>query len=204
MEFLQQIKHFIDPNTLISFGYWVLAFIVFAESGLFFGFFLPGDSLLMVAGIAAAAGTFKIGPLVLILFISAFLGDQVGYWSGSRFGRAIFKENSRFFNMKYVLESEKFFAKHGPKAIILARFVPVIRTFTPILAGVGKMHYKTFVLYNLIGAFLWGVGVTYVGYLMGSKIPNIEKYVHYIIFGVIALSIIPAYHHWHTARKGKK
>jgi membrane-associated protein len=204
MELLHTIKEAIDPHTLIQFGYLGLFLIVFAESGLFFGFFLPGDSLLLVAGVAAAAGTFDIRYLVPLIFIAAFLGDQVGYWMGYRFGRALFnREESWLFRKEHVKQSEEFFAKHGNKTIILGRFVPIVRTFAPILAGIGNMPYKTFVTYNFIGAVLWGIGVTLIGYLLGNSVPNIEKYLHYIVGVIILASFVPVIMHLRGEKKHK-
>jgi membrane-associated protein len=207
MEWLNQLKHIIDPSTLVNLGYVAIGAIIFAESGLLVGFLFPGDSLLILAGVAAAAGKLQILPLIILVFLAAFLGDQVGYWTGKKFGKAIFsRKNSRFFHPGYVTQSEDFFAKHGHKTIILARFVPIVRTFTPILAGVGSMHYKTFITYNFIGALLWGVGVTSLGYIVGKSIPAdiLEKYIYAFVGVIIVLSIIPAYKHIVAARQSKK
>jgi membrane-associated protein len=174
-----------------------LFLIVFAESGLLIGFFLPGDSLLFTAGLFASQGKFGLNlPVVLIgCFVAAVLGDQVGYLFGKRVGPSLFRRpNSRLFKQDYVLKADAFFERHGAKTIVLARFVPVVRTFAPILAGVGKMHYRTFVTYNLIGGFLWAVGITSLGALLGNSIgaDNIDKYLLPIIALIIVLSIIPA------------
>lgn len=195
MDILQTIKHWLNPETLISFGYVALFLIIFAESGLLIGFFFPGDSLLLLAGVAAAAGQFNLVILLIGVFIAAFLGDQVGYWTGKTFGRRYFnREESLVFNKKHVAQSEEFFKKHGHKTIILARFIPVIRTFTPIIAGIGAMPYSVFVTYNLIGAFLWGVGIALLGYFVGN-LPFIEQYLNYVIIVVIILSLIPVITH---------
>mgnify|MGYP000283040244 CR=1 FL=1 len=200
MEFIHQLKEFIDPHALITnFGYIGLFLIVFAESGLFFGFFLPGDSLLIVAGVLAAAGLLNIWLLVPLVFIAAILGDQVGYWMGNRFGRRLFKRSdSLLFKQEYIEKSEAFFAKHGNKTIILARFVPIVRTFAPILAGVGRMHYSTFFTFNVVGAVLWAIGVTVAGYLLGE---TIEPYIEYVVVGIIVLSVIPVILHLFGGRK---
>ncbi len=191
MDFINNIRHLIDPHTLVQTGYIGLSLIIFAESGLFFGFFLPGDSLLLVAGILASSGSFNLFTLCLLMFVAAFLGDQVGYWTGNKFGRQFFhRENNRFFKKKYVLDAEEFFEKHGNKTIVLARFIPIVRTFTPIVAGIANMPYKIFVTYNALGAFLWAVGLTIIGYLLGN-IPNIDKYLHILIAAVIIVSFIP-------------
>lgn len=183
----------LDPTALIvALGYVGLFAIVFAESGLLFGFFLPGDSLLFTAGLLAAADVLDIWVLIFIIPIAAVLGDTVGYWFGSWAGPRIFKrEDSFFFNKKHVGRAEKFYEKYGAKAIVLARFVPFIRTFVPILAGVGRMQYRTFVTYNIIGGLLWGVGVTLLGYFLGNFLPHAESYLLPIVLGIILISLIP-------------
>lgn len=196
MEFLIELKHAIDPKVLLEqFGYWGLFLIVFAESGLFFGFFLPGDSLLLIAGVLAATGLLNIWILIPLIFIAAILGDQVGYWTGHKFGRRLFnREDSWLFHKDHVKKSEAFFAQHGNKTIILARFVPIVRTFAPIVAGIANMHYSTFLTYNIIGAVIWGIGITVAGYLLGN-IPNIDKYLHIVIGVIILASLIPVISH---------
>lgn len=185
----------LDPTHLIaSFGMIGIFLIVFAESGLLIGFFLPGDSLLFTAGLLASQGKFGLSfPLLLIgCFVAAFAGDQVGYTFGKRVGPALFrKADSKLFKQEYVHRTELFFKKHGPKTIVLARFVPVVRTFAPIVAGVGRMHRKTFVIYNLVGALLWAVGVTSLGYVLGSTIPGIDRYLLPIIAVIIVASALP-------------
>ena len=194
---------FLDPrDLLVNFGTIGLFLIVFAESGLFFGFFLPGDSLLFTAGLFAAQGTLNL-PLILVgCFIAAVAGDQVGYVFGQRVGPALFKRpDSKLFKQEYVERARAFFEKHGPKTIVLARFVPILRTFAPILAGVGRMQYRTFVSYNLIGGFLWAVGVTLLGYWLGNLIPDIDAYLLPIIAVIIALSFIPIGLEWLKRRR---
>lgn len=195
------LKHIIDPKLLIEqFGYIGLFCAVFAESGLMVGFFLPGDSLLLIAGVLASQGVLHIGFLIPLIFVAAFAGDQVGYWTGNKYGRKLFKrEDSRFFRKQHLKDSEQFFARFGTKTVILARFVPIVRTFTPILAGVANMPYKTFMVYNLIGALLWGIGITLAGYLLGN-IPFIDKYIHYVVGVVIILSLIPVFFHLRGTR----
>ncbi len=190
------LKQVLDPRLLLEqFGYLGLFLIVFAESGLFFGFFFPGDSLLLIAGVLAATGYLDIRWLIPLVFIAAFLGDQVGYWSGSRFGRKLFdRTDSWLFKREYVQRSEEFFAQHGPQTVILGRFIPIVRTFTPILAGIGKMPYRAFVGYNLLGAVLWGIGIMLAGYGLGN-VPHIDRYLHLIIGVIIVLSILPAISH---------
>jgi membrane-associated protein len=186
----------IDPQELIrSFGTIGLFLIIFAESGLLFGFFLPGDSLLFTAGLFAAKGDLNIVVILIGCFLAAVIGDQVGYAFGRKVGPSIFsRPNSRLFKQSHIQRADQFFEEHGAKTIVLARFVPVVRTFAPILAGVGSMRYRTFLVYNLIGGFLWAVGVTMLGYLLGDQIgaDNIDKYLLPIIFVIIVISILPA------------
>jgi membrane-associated protein len=184
-----------SPEKLIeTFGTIGLFAIIFAESGLLIGFFLPGDSLLFTAGLLASQGKFGLNLPVLLIgcFVAAVAGDQVGYMFGKKAGPALFRrEESRIFKQKYVLRANEFFEHHGRKTIVLARFVPVVRTFAPILAGVGEMHYRTFVTFNVIGGLLWAVGVTTAGYILGDTIPDIDKYLLPIIGVIILLSILP-------------
>lgn len=183
-------------------GYLGLFAIVFLESGIPVGFFLPGDSLLFTAGVLASAGFFNIFLLASLLTLAAILGDSAGYWLGARFGRGLFeKENALFLSKKNLARTEAFYAKYGVRAIILARFVPVVRTFTPIFAGVAKMHYGTFLTYNIVGGVLWGTGVTVLGFSLGSLIPDIEKYLHYIIGIIIIASVLPIVFEVLKARK---
>jgi membrane-associated protein len=193
---LAGITDAIDPQQLIrSFGTIGLFLIIFAESGLLIGFFLPGDSLLFTAGLFAAKGDLNIAVILVGCFVAAVLGDQVGYAFGRKVGPSIFsRPNSRLFKQEYVQRADQFFEDHGAKTILLARFVPIVRTFAPILAGVGSMRYRTFLVYNLIGGFVWAVGVTTLGYLLGDQIgaDNIDKYLLPIIFVIIFISILPA------------
>lgn len=173
-------------------GYLGIFGIIFAESGLFFGFFLPGDSLLFTAGVLASQGFMNIWVLLLLNFIAAVLGDSFGYFFGNKIGKKIFiKEESFFFKKAYIEKSRVFFERHGAKAIILARFIPVIRTFTPILAGVGHMPYQKFLSYNLVGGFIWVFGLTLLGYFLGVKAGDIDKYLLPIITLIILSSFIP-------------
>jgi len=173
-------------------GYIGLAAIVFAESGLFFGFFLPGDSLLFIAGFLASQEHFSIWILVPLLVLSGILGDSVGYTFGRRVGPRIFsKKESRFFHPDHILRTKVFYEKYGNKTILLARFIPIVRTFAPILAGVGNMRYRTFALYNIIGGVAWGAGMTLFGYYLGSFIPDADKYVLPIVVVIIVVSILP-------------
>ncbi|HZJ27183.1 MAG TPA: DedA family protein [Acidimicrobiia bacterium] len=186
----------IDPQELLrSFGTIGLFFIIFAESGLLVGFFLPGDSLLFTAGLFAARGDLNIVVVLVGCFLAAVIGDQVGYAFGKRAGPSIFRRpSSRIFKQQYIEQADEFFDKHGAKTILLARFVPIVRTFAPILAGVGKMPYRTFLTFNVMGGFLWAVGVTSLGYFLGDAIgaDNIDKYLLPIIAVIIVVSVLPA------------
>ncbi len=183
----------LDPMAIIKTGgYLGLALLVFAESGLFIGIFLPGDSLLFVAGLLAAGGFLAFGPLTLIVVLAAVLGDSVGYWFGANIGDTLFKrKDSRFFKQEYVARTQNFFTAYGGRAIILARFVPVVRTIAPILAGVGSMRYRSFLSYNALGGFLWGAGLVSLGFFLGSVIPNSDTYVLPLSLVIIALSFLP-------------
>ncbi|MBU6415015.1 VTT domain-containing protein [Patescibacteria group bacterium] len=177
-------------------GYFGIFAILFAESGLFIGFFLPGDSLLFTAGFLASQHFLNVWMLCAIAFAGAVLGDSVGYGFGYRVGPKIFtKEDSLLFHRDHLEQSRAFFLKHGKKTIVLARFMPVIRTFAPILAGVGMMHYQTFLAYNVIGGALWSIGLSLLGYWLGSAIPNIDKYLLPIILLIIFLSVLPSIIH---------
>lgn len=173
-----------------------VAAVVFAESGLLIGFFLPGDSLLFTAGFLASQGVFAIVPLVLICFAAAVVGDSVGYAFGHRVGRKIFtKDDSLLFHRAHLLRAEQFYARHGGKTIILARFLPVVRTFAPILAGVGAMAYPRFLAYNVVGGALWAIGLTVLGYFLGSVVPDVDRYLLPIVIGIIVLSVLPTMFH---------
>ncbi len=183
-------------SLLRTVGYLGIFVIIFAESGLLIGFFLPGDSLLFTAGFLASQGVFNIALLCIVTFIAAVLGDNVGYQFGKKAGPRLFKKpNSILFSQENINRSERFYKKHGGKAIILSRFVPVVRTFAPIIAGVGKMQYKMFFIYNVTGALIWAVGVTLLGYFLGKSIPDIDKYLIPVLFIIILISIIPTMYH---------
>lgn len=189
MDFLLNI----DLSILIqTIGYFGIFFIIFAESGLFFGFFLPGDTLLFTAGLLASQGYFNIAILAIFVTLAAILGDQIGYFFGRHFGPKIFnREDSFFFKKRYITDAENFYKKHGKKAIVLARFIPVVRTFIPILAGVGNMHYKTFISYNILGGLFWGTGITLAGYFLGQKIPGLDKYLIPILLLIVVVPMLP-------------
>lgn len=201
---------FLDPTHLIQIaGYFGLFCIVFAESGLFFGFFLPGDSLLFTAGLLASQDLLSLPILLIIIPIAAITGDSFGYAFGKWVGpRLFYKEDSLFFSKHHVNRAEAFYEKYGPRAIILARFIPVVRTFVPIVAGVGKMNYKIFLTYNIIGGLLWGVGVTLLGYFLGTVFPASEKYLTQIIVVIILVSFLPlvpeGLKYWREKNRGSR
>ncbi len=196
-----------DPKSLIeAFGTLGIFAIVFAESGLLAGFFLPGDSLLFTAGLLASRGLLNLPVILVGTFVAAVAGDQVGYAIGRRYGPAVFKRpNSRFFHQKNVERARAYFAEHGPKTVVLARFLPVIRTFTPVVAGVGAMEYRTFVRYNVLGGFLWAVGLTMAGYVLGESVPDIDKWLLPIILVIGAVSFVPVFLElWKMRKAGKE
>ncbi len=173
-------------------GYVVLAAIVFSETGLLVGFFLPGDSLLIVAGLVASGGGLSIWLLTPILSLAAIVGDSTGYAIGYRAGPMLFRrERSLLFDPRHLQRTRDFYARHGAKTIVIARFVPIIRTFAPVVAGIGQMEYRRFIFYNVAGGVGWVVSMTMAGYLLGRAIPNIGSYVHVVAIVVIALSFIP-------------
>jgi membrane-associated protein len=182
-----------NPEKLIeTFGTLGLFAIIFAESGLLVGFFLPGDSLLFTAGLLASRGTLNLAVVMVGCAVAAIVGDQVGYVIGRRAGPALFKRpDSRLFKRKNVDRAHAYFEKNGPKTIILARFIPVIRTFVPVVAGVGDMEYRRFVVFNVIGGVLWACGVSLAGYTLGSSIPSIDRYLLPIIVVIGAVSFVP-------------
>ncbi len=177
-------------------GYLGIFGIIFAESGLFFGFFFPGDSLLFTAGFLASQGLFNIWWLVLGCFVAAVAGVSTGYAFGWHFGPRIFKrEDSFFFHKKHLERAQAFYVAHGGKAIVLGRFVPIVRTFAPIVAGIGRMNYIKFLFYNVIGGMLWSVGLPLFGYYLGRVVPEVDHYLLPIVFGIIALSLLPSLRH---------
>jgi membrane-associated protein len=181
-----------DPVTIIkTVGLLGIFLVICAESGVFFGFFLPGDTLLFSAGIFASQGFFSLPLLIIGCSVAAIIGDNIGYWTGKKMGRGLFeKDASFFFNKDRVYEAEHFYKKHGSITIIAARFIPVIRTFAPIIAGVASMRYKTFLIYNIVGGVLWALFVPMVGYYFGGLIPNPDKYLLPIAIIVIGCSFL--------------
>ncbi|QKQ77423.1 DedA family protein [Nostoc sp. C057] len=188
------------PDLITKIGYFGVWAIIFAESGLLIGFFLPGDSLLFTAGFLASLpkSGFNIWVLIFGAFVCAVLGDNVGYATGHKFGRKLFqKEDSWLFHKKHLVKTQDFYHKHGKKTLVLARFTPIIRTFAPIVAGLGAMHYRTFMSYNLIGGFLWTFGITLLGFFLGKSLPpeQVDKYLLPIIGAIIVISLMPSMIH---------
>ena len=203
---------FLDPERLIDvFGLLGIFAIVFAESGLLIGFFLPGDALLFTAGFFASSPSsidealhLPLIPLILGIWIAAIVGDQVGYAFGKRVGPALFKrDDSRLFKQANVEKAEEFFDRHGPRAIVLARFVPIVRTFVPISAGVSNMDYRTFVRWNIIGGTIWAWGVTLLGYFLG-QVDVIADNIELTIFAVVGVSLLPIVFEVLKARREKR
>lgn len=187
----------ISAENIARAGIFVVAGVIFAESGLLIGFFLPGDSLLFTAGFLASQGFegLNVHVLALTCFVAAVLGDSVGYAFGQKVGPRLLKRpDGKIFKKKYVAQAEAFFQEHGKKTIIIARFVPIVRTFAPIVAGLGSMNYRTFLSYNVVGGALWTLGITYLGYFLGNLIP--EAYLEPAIILVILISLLPAFYHF--------
>jgi membrane-associated protein len=176
--------------------------IILAESGLFFAIYLPGGSLLFTAGLLASQGILSIWILLATVITAAVLGDTIGYWFGAWVGPALYRrKNSRFLKQEHLQQTRLFFEEHGAKTVLLARFVPIVRTFAPILAGVGNMNYSTFLFYNVLGALLWGGGFTLAGYFLGEAIPDIEHSLEYIVLAIVAVTMLPLVHHVWKMRK---
>jgi membrane-associated protein len=205
MEFLTDAITDFLKSSGIWMAYAVYFLILFAESGILIGFFLPGDSLLITLGVLASQGYFNIWLLLILGSIGAIAGDQVGYAFGRKVGPALFnRTDSKFFKQSNLKRAHQFYEKYGARTIVLARFVPFARTFAPILAGMSKMNYQTFVFYNVFGGIGWVVSVTLLGYFLGRVFPQIDHYILYIVVGIIVLSAIPAYleyRHHHRAKK---
>lgn len=200
----------LDPETLIrSFGALAVlgvCAVVFAETGLLVGFFLPGDSLLFTAGLLVATDVVRtpVWLLAAAVFVAAFAGDQVGYLIGRRAGPKVFsRPDSRFFKREYVDRTYAFFDRYGARTIVIARFVPIVRTFAPVAAGVGAMRYRTFVAYNVVGALLWGVGVSLLGYWLG-QVAFVRDYIEPILVGIVALSLVPVGAELLRARRARR
>ena len=196
---IESIRQLLNVRELIQWGGIIgITGIVFVETGLFFGFFLPGDSLLVTAGILAAAGQLNIAWLLLFPTLAAIIGDQTGYAIGRTAGNALADRYPKF--RAQLDRAHAFYEKHGTKTIVIARFVPIIRTFVPAVAGAAKMRYRSFVVFNIIGGTLWVFSTTLLGYGVGSVIPNVDKYLHLVIGVVIFLSLIPVMLEWYKHR----
>ena len=186
-------------------GYIGLFLIIFAESGLFVGFFLPGDSLLFTAGFLASQNYLHILPLIILTFSAAVLGDNFGYAFGRKVGPAIFKrEDSILFHKDHIVKASEYYKKYGGKTIILARFMPIVRTFAPIVAGIGHMKYSDFFFYNFIGGLIWGLVIPLLGYFLGSTVPNIDQYLVPLVLLIIIVSFIPPVWHFLKERRHRQ
>ncbi len=204
MEWIQEFLHRLHnlDELIVWAGYVGLTIIVFCETGLLVGFFLPGDSLLVTAGLVASQGKLDIWVLTGLLMAAAVIGDSVGYAIGYFAGPKLFKkEDSFFFRKDHIKKTHDFFEKYGGKTIILARFVPIVRTFAPTVAGVGRMNYRKFISFNVIGGILWVGSMLFMGYFLGRTIPNIDKHMHIVIGVVIIVSFLPILHEWNQSRK---
>jgi membrane-associated protein len=195
-EFWNSLQHFIDPEKLLKEGgFYVVLFVIFAETGLFFGFFLPGDYLLFLAGMFVATGRLDVNIYVLVLglIVAAISGNFTGYWFGRKTGPALYnRKDNFFFKKRYLKAAERYYRKQGAFALIMGRFVPIVRTFAPIFAGVVKLEIKKFALYNIVGAILWIASLTLLGYFLGKRFAQqIEEYLVYIIIGFITITTIP-------------
>jgi len=225
MEAITDLLHYLNPKVLIDallnwlgvYVYFGLFFIIFAETGLAVGFFLPGDSLLVVAGLFAAAGKLNLWIMLVSLFVAAVVGDAVGYYSGRKMGKAIFsRPKSKLFNPKHLEKAHAFYEKYGGKTIIIARFVPIVRTFAPIVAGAANMTYKNFLVYNIFGGFLWVTSMLLTGYLLGGVVEQLmrnvfgiegfklEDHIDKVVIVIVFLSILPMIIEYVKARRENK
>lgn len=186
----------LDPAAIAEAGLWLIALIIFTESGLLVGFFLPGDTLLFAAGILASQGGLNIVSTILVIIVAAVVGDNVGYTIGRYSGKRLFhKKDGILFKQEYMERAEIFYEKHGGKAVVLARFIPIVRTFAPLVAGIGRMNRATFFFYNVLGAIIWATSVTLLGYYVGGRFPELVHYLEYVIIAVVVMSFAPAI--WH-------
>lgn len=204
MDAILDLFHFLrDPRALIQWaGYVGLTAIVFTETGLLIGFFLPGDSLLVTAGLLASQGLLNVYWLGVLLSIAAIVGDTVGYMIGRASGPRIFtRDDSFLFNRKHLLRAHAFYEKHGGKTIVLARFMPIVRTFAPVVAGAAEMNYRAFVIYNVFGGLLWVWSMLFTGYFLGRFVPGIDEHIEAVILVVIFLSILPGIISWWRERR---
>jgi membrane-associated protein len=208
---IEPIRHLLhrlyDVRGLIEWGgTFLVCAVIFVETGLFVGFFLPGDSLLVTAGVFAGAGHLQLAWLLSVVGLCAIAGDQLGYWIGRKAGEGLYRrEDSLIFKKRHLQEAHEFYERHGAKTVIIARFVPIIRTFCPPVAGAAKMTYKRYLLFDIAGGFLWVWGMVLLGYTLGRTVPNVDKNIDYIIAAVIVASIIPAaYQTWKSRSRNKK
>ena len=197
MDFLKEL---VNPESIIRYGgIYLLLFVVFAETGLFVGFFLPGDSLLFTAGLLCSTGVLPLHPvlLIILIIIAAVTGNMVGYAFGKKVGLLLFKRKSGFlFRQEHLVTANEFYKKHGKKTIILSRFLPIVRTFAPIVAGIVKLEYYKFFVYSLVGAFFWVSSLVLIGYFMGKYIPGTKEYLEYIVIFLIVITSIPFVYNW--------
>lgn len=186
-----------DVTTIVqSGGLLLIALIIFAESGMMVGFFFPGDTLLLSAGILAAAGQLSVVWAIIIIALAAIAGDNTGYHIGRKLGRRLFKkEDGIIFRHDYIMKAEWFYEKYGTKTMLLAHFIPIVRSFAPVTAGAGKMDYKQFVLFDAIGDTVWAISIVLFGYFVGSKVPGIDKYVEPLLIGIVLITLIPTLYH---------
>ena len=207
MDFISEFFHkLLNIKELVSWaGYPGLALIIFSETGLLVGFFLPGDSLLVTAGLFAAAGYFDIRLLIPLLLVAAIVGNATGYAIGKKGGQALYsREDSRFFKKQHLISTKVFYDTYGPFTIVAAQFMPFARTFAPVVAGIAQMKYITFASFNIIGAVLWIPGMLLLGYFLGSTIPDIDKNIHYVIIIVVFLSLLPGITKYLRVKYGTK
>jgi membrane-associated protein len=197
------VHDLLDPTHLIkSFGYLGIFSAIFLESGIIFGFFLPGDSLLFAAGLLASQGDLNVAFIIILAVAGAILGNNAGYYSGKRWGQGLFnRPDSFFFSKKRIAQAHVFFEKEGGKSLVLARFIPAGRTLIPIIAGVGKMDYRHFFIFNALGGLLWGISLPVLGYSLGKKVPSIDKYILPVIGLIIVVSALPVVYHYFKARR---
>lgn len=192
----------IDVTALIqSGGLLILALIIFSESGMMVGFIFPGDTLLLSAGILAASGHLPIFWTIAVIALAAILGDNVGYKIGQHFGPKVFKEDGLVFRHDHIVRAEGFFKKYGIKLMLVAHFIPVVRSFAPVVAGAGKMDYRKFFIFDAVGVIAWSVSITLLGYFVASKIPGIEHYIEPVLLGIIAIFLLPTI--WHVVSDPK-
>ena len=193
------------PELIRLVGFYGIVAVVFAETGLLIGFFLPGDSLLITAGLFAARGDFDFATLILSLIPAAIIGNATGYYIGHRTGKALYQRpDSLLFRREHLRMTHDYYLQHGGKTIVIAQFIPILRTFAPVVAGVAEMGYRQFATYNVVGAILWVGSMTTAGYLLGNLVPNIEQRIHYVVAVVIAISLMPPAIAWLKRRRSSK